>query len=73
MAELVKSEFEGHEVPDVTHILRAEAGEATLSTYRQQVQQPVDKRVLNIVSDWLQRHIEKQPVHDMAEMPQAAD
>ena len=73
MAGLVKSEFEGHEVPDVTHILRAEAGEATLSTYRQQVQQPVDKRVLNIVSDWLQRHIEKQPVHDMAEMPQAVD
>ena len=73
MAELVKSEFEGHEVPDVTHILRAEAGEATLSTYRQQVQQPVDKRVLNIVSDWLQRHIEKQPGHDMVEMPQTAD
>lgn len=73
MAELVKSEFEAHEVPDVTHMLRAEPGEPTLSTYRQQVQQPVDKRVLDIISDWLQRHIEEQPVHDVTKMPQAAD
>jgi pimeloyl-ACP methyl ester carboxylesterase len=73
MAGLVTSEFEGHEVPDVTHILRTEVGEATLSTYRQQVQQPVDKRVLNIISDWLQRHIEEQPVHGVAKMPQAVD
>jgi uncharacterized protein len=73
MAGLVTSEFEGHEVPDVTHILRAEAGEATLSTYRQQVQGPVDKRVLDIISDWLQRHIKEQPVRDVAGMPQAAD
>ena len=73
MAELVKSEFEWHEVPDVTHILRTEAGEATLSTYRQQVQRPVDERILNFISDWLQRHIEKQPAHDMTKLPQAAD
>ncbi|MGD8855815.1 MAG: alpha/beta fold hydrolase [Chloroflexota bacterium] len=58
MAELVNSDFESHEVPDVTHILRKEAGEPTLSTYRQQVQQPVDERVLNIISDWLKRHVE---------------
>jgi pimeloyl-ACP methyl ester carboxylesterase len=57
MAELVPSEFEWHEVPDVTHILRDEAGEPTLSTYRQQVRQPVDERVLNFISDWLKRHI----------------
>ena len=57
MAELVPSEFEWHEVPDVTHILRDETGEPTLSTYRQQVRQPVDERVLNFISDWLKRHI----------------
>lgn len=73
MTGLVTSEFEGHEVPDVTHILRAEVGEATLSTYRQQVEQPVDKRVLNIVSDWLQRHIETRPAYDITNIPQAAD
>ena len=57
MAALVNSEFEEHEVPNVTHILRAESGEPTLSTYRQQVLQPVDERVLKFISDWLQRHI----------------
>jgi len=62
MAGLLKSEFEWHEVPNVTHILRAEAGQATLSTYRQQVQQPVDERVLNLISDWLKRQVDlKQP------------
>ena len=58
MAGLLKSEFEWHEIPDVTHILRAEAGEATLSTYRQQVQRPVDERVLNLISSWLKRQVD---------------
>jgi len=58
MAGLVKSDFEWHEVPDVTHLLRAETGEASLSTYRRQVQRPVDQRVLGIISNWLERHIE---------------
>jgi hypothetical protein len=58
MAGLLKSEFEWHEVPDVTHILRAEAGQATLSTYRQQVQRPIDERVLNLTSDWLKRQVD---------------
>ncbi len=56
MAELVQSEFEWHEVPDLTHILRTEAGDPTLSTYRQQVCRPVDRRVLQLISNWLQRH-----------------
>lgn len=73
MAALVKSEFEWHEIPDVTHILRVEAGEATLSTYRRQVQQPVDERVLNIVSDWLQRHTGEKSVQNADRVPQVAD
>jgi hypothetical protein len=53
MAGLVTTEFESHAVPDLTHILRAEPGEPTLSTYQQQVSQPVDSRVLRIISEWL--------------------
>jgi len=60
MAELVKSEFEWHEVPDITHILRTETGEPTISTYRQQVQRPVDERIQHFISDWLKRHIDFQ-------------
>ena len=65
MAGLIKSEFEWHEVPDVTHILRAEAGAPTLSSYKQQVQQPVDERILTLISEWLQQQVsvrQPQPV-----------
>jgi hypothetical protein len=74
MAGLIKSEFEWHEVPDVTHILRTEAGETTLSTYRQQVQRPVDERILNFISDWLNRHLgERISLHEKVRTPQIAD
>jgi hypothetical protein len=55
MAGLVRSEFDPHTVPDLTHLLRAEAGLPSLSTYKQQIAQPVDSRVLQIISEWLAR------------------
>jgi pimeloyl-ACP methyl ester carboxylesterase len=57
MAELVPAEFEKHEVPDVTHLLRAEPGEPSLSTYKAQVRQPVDGRVLSLIATWLKAHV----------------
>lgn len=57
MAELVTSEFERHEVPDMTHMLRAEPGEPTLSTYKQQVRQPLDERLLPLIAGWLHKHV----------------
>ncbi len=53
MAEIVQAEFEYHEVPDVSHILRAEPGEPSVSSYKKQARQPVDSQVLQAVSDWL--------------------
>jgi pimeloyl-ACP methyl ester carboxylesterase len=58
MAELIKGEFEWHIVPNVTHILRAELGEPTLSTYKEQVRQPVDERILKLISEWLRKHVD---------------
>jgi hypothetical protein len=58
MAELVKSNFNWFEVPDLTHILRKETGEPTISNYQKQIQKPVDKNVLNTISDWLENQIE---------------
>lgn len=55
MAKLVRSDFEAHQVPDLTHLLRADPGEPGIATYKQQVTRPVDARVLRIVSDWLER------------------
>jgi pimeloyl-ACP methyl ester carboxylesterase len=57
MAELVPDEIEVHEVPDVTHLLRAEPGEPTLSTYKDQVLRPVDSRIFTIVTTWMQAHL----------------
>ena len=53
MAELVNTDFEHHEIPDVTHMLRREEGEPSLSTYKQQVTRPMDSRILPIILEWL--------------------
>ncbi|MGE5155936.1 MAG: alpha/beta hydrolase [Betaproteobacteria bacterium] len=58
MARLITGPFESHEVPDVTHLLRADSGRPSLQTYRRQVKQPVDPRVLDYVSDWLKKRAE---------------
>jgi len=55
MAGLVKAEFESHILPNITHLLRVEPGEPTLSTYKQQIAQPVDKSVLQTISEWLRK------------------
>lgn len=55
MAGLIKSDFESHEVRDLTHILRADAHEPRLANYKQQIVRPVDPRVLELVGDWLER------------------
>jgi fermentation-respiration switch protein FrsA (DUF1100 family) len=57
MAGLVRSEFEPHVVPDVTHLLRADyAAMPSIKTYKEQIKAPVDPRVMEIVTDWLERH-----------------
>jgi pimeloyl-ACP methyl ester carboxylesterase len=61
MASLVTSPFEAHEMPNLTHILRAEPGQPTLSTYKQQAAQPVDRRVLDVIGDWLARELGRLP------------
>jgi pimeloyl-ACP methyl ester carboxylesterase len=57
MAELVPADVEKHEVSDVTHLLRAEPGEPSLSTYKAQAQQPVDGRILSLIGTWLKEHV----------------
>jgi alpha-beta hydrolase superfamily lysophospholipase len=57
MAEIVKAPFEYHALPDLSHLLRTEEGEASISNYKQAVTQPVDPRILQLTLEWLQRHI----------------
>lgn len=57
MAGLVRSEFEPHVVSDVTHLLRADPSAVpTINSYKDQVSQPVDPRVVALVVDWFRRN-----------------
>jgi pimeloyl-ACP methyl ester carboxylesterase len=56
MSEIARTDFECHELPDVTHVLRTDEGEPSLSTYLTQLQQPVDSGVLDCISEWLRKH-----------------
>jgi len=57
MAEIVNTDFECHELPDITHILRIEKGSPSISTYKQQVNRPMYSGILNIILDWLKKRI----------------
>ncbi len=56
IAAVVPAGAETHALPDVTHVLRPQPGPASLSRYKQEVRQPVDPRVLNLVTDWVAGH-----------------
>ncbi len=53
MARTVPTHFTGHVIDDVTHLLRREPGAATIRTYKKQVKQPVDHRVVELLVDWV--------------------
>jgi fermentation-respiration switch protein FrsA (DUF1100 family) len=55
MAALVPAPVETHRLPGVTHLLRREAGPASLRTYKKQARRPVEPEVVQIVTDWLAR------------------
>jgi pimeloyl-ACP methyl ester carboxylesterase len=57
IAALTQGECEYHALPDMTHLLRTEPGTPSLATYKRQVTQPVDTRLLNIVVQWLRRKL----------------
>jgi fermentation-respiration switch protein FrsA (DUF1100 family) len=62
MSKIVKTDFESHMVPDVTHMLRPDAEEPpSLSSYNEQVKEPLDPRVLSLVSEWLAKRLGDQP------------
>lgn len=56
MATLIHSDFESHKIQNLTHVLRSDPDEPSIAAYPRLVQNPVDLRVLNIVTNWLERH-----------------
>lgn len=57
MAELVKSDFESHELPDITHMLRSDKGKPSLSTYKTQMSGPMEAQILTIILDWFKKRV----------------
>ena len=55
MEAIAETDFEGHVIPDLTHILRMEAGTPSPSNYKKQAKRPMDLSVLNLISEWLER------------------
>jgi pimeloyl-ACP methyl ester carboxylesterase len=57
MSEIIKSDFEYHEITGMSHMLREAEGEPSVSDYKRQLKQPVDSRLLKLISKWLGKRI----------------
>lgn len=51
-----KSDFKFHEIPDMCHMLREVEGESSTSDYKRQVRQPVDSRLMDLITEWARKH-----------------
>ncbi|HEX5534180.1 MAG TPA: alpha/beta fold hydrolase [Actinomycetales bacterium] len=53
IARTVAGTVETRVVPDLTHLLRRDPEEPSLSHYKKQIKQPVDAELLRLVTDWV--------------------
>ena len=67
MARLVQTPFVGVVPEDITHLLRSEAGPASLRTYKKQVRRPVDGGVLATITEWIAATTAGDPMAPAAE------
>jgi len=58
MANLIRAPFEPHLIPNMTHLLRIEEGDAAISKYKKELKKPLEPMVLEIVLQWMQRRID---------------
>ena len=56
MGRLVQGPFEGHVVPDLSHLLRPDPDSVGPRGYRRQTRQPVSPEVLRLVTDWVEEN-----------------
>lgn len=55
MRELVHGDIETHRLSGVTHLMRTEGAKPGLSGYKEQVRRPVDPRLIELVTNWLEK------------------
>ncbi len=46
-----------HLLPDLSHLLRRQDGPASLSAYKREIREPVDVRVLELVTSWVREQV----------------
>jgi uncharacterized protein len=56
IGRLVQGPFEGHVVPDLSHLLRPDPDSIGPRGYRRQLRQPVSPEVLRLITDWITSH-----------------
>ena len=57
MARLVKAPFEHYVIQGMTHMLRIEEGEASISNYKEEIKKPIEPKVLETVFRWLENRL----------------
>jgi len=55
IADVVGGEYEFHVIENMSHLLRSEPGEASIFNYAEQLKQPIEPRVLPLISNWIQK------------------
>ncbi|MDX1450233.1 MAG: alpha/beta hydrolase, partial [Acidimicrobiia bacterium] len=53
ICELVGASCTARIIPDMTHLLRFDAGEPSVRTYKKQAERPVDSRLTDLVGTWI--------------------
>jgi pimeloyl-ACP methyl ester carboxylesterase len=55
--DLVQADVETHELGDLSHILRAQPGPASLFGYKREMRHPLDAELVGLVVAWVQTHV----------------
>lgn len=58
IAGLARGEVEYHIIPNMTHLLRVDEGTPSLLSYKKLLKKEVDRSILELIGDWLQRRLE---------------
>jgi uncharacterized protein len=59
MARLMQAPFESHLIEGMTHILRSEEGDASLSRYKEEVKHLIEPKLVTIILQWLEGRLDQ--------------
>jgi alpha-beta hydrolase superfamily lysophospholipase len=57
MAHLLNAPFEHHLISGMTHVLRVQEGDASISKYKEEIKRPVEPKLLELILHWIEDRI----------------